>query len=178
VSCTPGSATVTFADLDAGDTHTVTVSWHDGTLDTTLTLGAGVTTFSVTHVFNAAGSYSLGATVTDAAGASVAATTTLTVSAKSSGELVDGLVALLKSMDLEQGTQTSLLAKVDNACGALRTLGNEISAQNGKKLSVEQTQLLSAEMAKISVALSCPAGTFSVTKASIPTAAPRMSSRH
>ena len=174
-----GTATLggAFADLDAGDTHTVTVSWHDGTLDTTLTLGAG-TTFSATHVFNAAGSYTLGATVTDAAGASVAATTTLTVSAKSSGELVDGLVALLKSMDLEQGTQTSLLAKVDNACGALRTLGNEISAQNGKKLSVEQTQLLSAEMARISVALSCPAGTFSVTKASIPTAAPRMSSRH
>ena len=175
-----GTATLggAFADLDAGDTHTVTVSWHDGTLDTTLTLGAGVTAFSATHVFNAAGSYTLGATVTDAAGASVAATTTVTVGAKSSGELVDGLVALLKSMDLEQGTQTSLLAKVDNACGALRTLGNEISAQNGKKLSVEQTQLLSAEMAKISVALSCPAGTFSVTKASIPTAAPRMSSRH
>src|SRR5205823_14320114 len=120
------------------------------------------------HACTAAGSYARGALRPDGAGAGVAATTALTGGAKSSGELVDGLVALLKSMDLEQGTQTSLLAKVDNACGALRTLGNEISAQNGKKLSVEQTQLLSAEMAKISVALSCPAGTFSVTKASIP----------
>ena len=64
------------------------------------------------------------------------------------------------------------------ACTALNSFLGLVAAQNGKKLSVEQAQLLSAEMAKISVALSCPAGTFSVTKASIPTAAPRMSSRH
>jgi hypothetical protein len=40
-----------FTDPGTLDTHTVVISWGDGSPDTTLTLGAGVTTYSTTHQY-------------------------------------------------------------------------------------------------------------------------------
>jgi len=50
-----GQATLTgtFTDPDAGQTHSVTISWGDGTANTKVFLSAGVFSFSMTHVFNA-----------------------------------------------------------------------------------------------------------------------------
>src|SRR5439155_1909937 len=42
----------TFSDLDTGDTHTVTISWGDGTANTTVNLAAGSSNFSASHLFN------------------------------------------------------------------------------------------------------------------------------
>jgi hypothetical protein len=40
-----------FSDPGSQDTHTVTLSWGDGTADTVLNLGAGILTFSATHQY-------------------------------------------------------------------------------------------------------------------------------
>jgi hypothetical protein len=47
------SATVSgsFTDPDAGDTHTVTIVWGDGSPNTSIPLGAGVFTYSATHQY-------------------------------------------------------------------------------------------------------------------------------
>ena len=170
-----GTATLsgTFSDLDATDTHSVTVKWGDGSPIVRLDLGAGATTFSVTHPFNTAGAYTLGATVSDAAGAAVTSTTTLTVNARTSQQLVDGLVALLQSLPLDGGTKNSLLTKVDDTCTAMKTLSNEVAAQSGKKLTTDQVGLITVQMSTLSAALSCPTGTVSTAKPNAPTAASR-----
>jgi hypothetical protein len=42
---------LSFTDPDAGDTHTVTILWGDGSPNSNASLGAGVTAFSTTHVY-------------------------------------------------------------------------------------------------------------------------------
>ncbi|HET9218893.1 MAG TPA: PKD domain-containing protein, partial [Terriglobia bacterium] len=69
-----GTATLsgTLSDVDALDTHTVVINWGPGEGSTTLTLAAGVFTFSATHQYlddNPTGTlsdvYTIGLTVTD-----------------------------------------------------------------------------------------------------------------
>src|SRR5204862_269637 len=62
-----------FTDPDSGQSHTVTVNWADGS-PTTLTLAAGITTFSASHQYRddnptgtSSDSYSLNITVSDGA---------------------------------------------------------------------------------------------------------------
>jgi hypothetical protein len=43
--------TGSFTDPDAGDAHTVTINWGDGSPNTVLNLGAGVTNFSAPHTY-------------------------------------------------------------------------------------------------------------------------------
>jgi streptogramin lyase len=74
----------TFTDPDAQDTHTVVVSWGDGSANTTLSLGSGVFSFSgVSHTYqdNLPGNspYYIAVTVTDNHGASASGSTTITV---------------------------------------------------------------------------------------------------
>src|SRR5205807_1962625 len=48
-----GTATLTGSFTDPGtlDSHTVVIGWGDGSASTTLSLGAGVLTFNVTHQY-------------------------------------------------------------------------------------------------------------------------------
>ncbi|MDP9264709.1 MAG: Ig-like domain-containing protein [Chloroflexota bacterium] len=80
------SLTGSFSDPGTRDTHTVTITWGDGSPATTLTLAAGVTTFTASHQYlddNPTGTASdvntITATVTDNAGATGTGTTTVTV---------------------------------------------------------------------------------------------------
>jgi hypothetical protein len=57
------SVTVTFGDVGTLDTHTVQISWDDGTSDTTLTDGGFTRTAA--HTYAAPGVYTVGITVTD-----------------------------------------------------------------------------------------------------------------
>jgi hypothetical protein len=61
------TATLTFSDPDAGDTHTVIWFWGDGT---TTTLPATPPTASASHTYASPGVYTVTATVSDAAGES------------------------------------------------------------------------------------------------------------
>src|SRR5262249_51639093 len=78
--------TGTLSDPDALDTHTVVINWGPGEGSTTLTLTAGVSTFSATHQYlddNPTGTssdvYPVSVTITDNHGASGAASTSVTV---------------------------------------------------------------------------------------------------
>jgi PKD repeat protein len=78
----PVTATGAFTDPGAADTHNVTLDWGDGSLTTTMNLAAAVYSFtSGAHTYTAAGNYTVSATVTDSAGASAIATSTVSVHA-------------------------------------------------------------------------------------------------
>ena len=74
------TATGTFADSGALDTHTVTVDWGDLSPKTTLNLAAGVSSFATgAHTYATAGDFTVTATVADNAGASATATSSVSV---------------------------------------------------------------------------------------------------
>jgi hypothetical protein len=67
-----GTLTVsgTFTDLTPGQTHQLVVNWGDNTANTTLSLAAGVFTFSTGHAYMQMGNFGIQVTVTGAAGLS------------------------------------------------------------------------------------------------------------
>jgi PKD repeat protein len=67
------SLSLVFADVDALDTHTVSVAWGDGSTSGPTDLAAGVTTFDTSHVYADTGTYSVVLTLADSAGHSVTA---------------------------------------------------------------------------------------------------------
>src|SRR2546428_401631 len=64
---------LTFADVDALDTHTVSVAWGDGSTNDPTVLSAGVTAFEASHVYADTGTYSVVLTLADSAGHTVTA---------------------------------------------------------------------------------------------------------
>src|SRR5439155_1324786 len=72
-----------FSDPGSLDSHTVVIDWGDGSTDTTLSLPAGVLTFSAGHQYldNRPGDapYAMSATVTDKDGGSGDGSTSVTV---------------------------------------------------------------------------------------------------
>ena len=64
---------LTFADVDALDTHTVSVAWGDGSTSDPTVLAAGVTGFEASHVYADTGTYSVVLTLADSAGHTVTA---------------------------------------------------------------------------------------------------------
>jgi len=70
-----GSSTLalTFADVDASDTHTVSVAWGDGLTSDSGVLASGVTTFNTSHVYADTGNFSVVLTLADNAGHTVTA---------------------------------------------------------------------------------------------------------
>jgi PKD repeat protein len=163
--------TGTFTDADATDTHTVVVSWGDGT-QTTLSLVAGAMSFSATHTYATAGTYTVSATVTDAAGASVSGTTMLTVRRVTLTELLAQLVVLIRSWNLDSGNENSLVVKVQPSCDSLNALVNAAAAQTGKRLTADQLTTLGALVAQAQTALGCPSSSTArpTTAASQPAA--------
>jgi hypothetical protein len=65
------------------------------------------------------------------------------------------LQALIRSYSLDQGTETSLIAKVQRSCGSLGAFVNAVSAQRGKKLNVAQAARLTADASRIRTQLGC-----------------------
>src|SRR5207245_2344371 len=74
-----GQATLTgtFTDPDAGQTHTVTINWGDGTANTNISIAAGIFTFSATHTFKATATV-INVRVADNFGATVTGSTPIT----------------------------------------------------------------------------------------------------
>jgi uncharacterized repeat protein (TIGR01451 family) len=97
---------------DAGDTHTVVITWGAGEGSTTLTLGTGVGSFSTTHQYvdNLPGDapYSVGVTVTDNHGLSDSATTSVVVNNVAPTAGVSGPSAGVRAQ-----TQTFSLSALD-----------------------------------------------------------------
>ena len=80
---------------------------------------------------------------------------------------INDLITLVRSFNLPAGTDSSLLAKLQDAlaalaasdtataCDSLRAFINECSAQSGKKLTAEQADQLIAAATQISTSLGC-----------------------
>ena len=157
-----GTATLngTFTDADANDTHTVAIDWSDGS-PTMLTLDAGVTKFSATHPYASAGTYTLGAVVTDSSDASTSATLKLSVRAKSAADVLNDLADLVHSWNIEplsakvDAARNQLAVSTDGTCNALKTLSNQVSAQSGKKIPMDQVDLFWPLISKVDAAVPC-----------------------
>jgi hypothetical protein len=75
-----GQATLTgaFTDPDAGQSHTATINWGDGTANTNISIAAGTFTLSATHTFKAT-TTAINVTVKDNFGATGTGSTAITV---------------------------------------------------------------------------------------------------
>jgi len=97
-----GSVTLSATVGDAGalDPLTVSISWGDGTTNSTLNLAAGSTSFTATHQYSSAGVYTVGVAVSDDDLGSVANSTaaSVTVNEVQTAPLnVNGIVTLTRS---------------------------------------------------------------------------------
>ena len=94
---------LTFADVDASDTHTVTVAWGDGSTSDPVVLSSDVTTFAASHVYADTGNYSVVLTLADSAGHTV--TANASVSPTNVAPVV-GSLSLLPSSVVDHQTLT------------------------------------------------------------------------
>jgi hypothetical protein len=104
-------------------------------------------------------------TAADAAGNTASGAFTVTV--KSASTQIDDLRHAVAGLDLAEGIETSLDAKLTNAlqslssndlasaCGSLNAAINQISAQSGKKISVQDAEALIARVTRIHAAAGC-----------------------
>ena len=159
--------TGSFTDPDAGDTHSVTMTWGDGH-STTWTLPAGVTSFDATHTYDAAGTFTVNGTVTDPSGASATASKQLVIQPASGSvdQLLDQLADLVRSYDLDRNTERWLLHKIDDlrrslasgngeGCTDLKIL-DHLAQFAGRVLSTDQFAGVSALAQQLEVAAGCP----------------------
>ncbi len=137
-----GTATLngSFDDPDLADTHTVVVTWGDGSPATTLTLGAHVLTFSATHPYldnpagQAHGSFPIGVTVTDRANTSAVGSTNVTVN-----NVAPSNVALsLSATSINENGSTTLSGTFADP-GTLDTHGVVITWGDGQSTTLSRT---------------------------------------
>ena len=121
-----------FVDPDAGDSHTVVMTWGDGDSARPI-VAAGTTTFTASHVYEASGSYTVSATVTDAAGAPTSATAqvVVTVSGGSAADVLDEMADLVRTFDLDRNTERWLLKKIDDLKASLAYGNGQVCQANG-----------------------------------------------
>jgi hypothetical protein len=117
----PMTLAVSFADPDAADTHTVTIVWGDGSPNTAVELGAGVTTFSTEHGYldddptgTAQDAFTIVVTVSDKAGTSDTRLATIAVAnvapvlsgvAGPAGPILLGVAATVRADFTDVGTR-------------------------------------------------------------------------
>ncbi|HEV8536233.1 MAG TPA: PKD domain-containing protein [Candidatus Limnocylindria bacterium] len=155
-----------FADEDLADTHTVTIKWGDVPDPAGLTLGAGVTTFSATHVYQRAGTYSVDASVADAA-ASTRAGIDILVRAKTAAELLDDLAALVRSFGLDRNIERMILKRIEDLSASLAQGSGDVCRDLGmlqkappilhRWLSSEDLASFNALVTKLDATLGCSA---------------------
>ena len=96
-----------------------------------------------------------------------AATGTFSVTVKGATAQIGDLQRAVAGLDLKEGTETSVQAKLSaaldalnahdvvDACGSLGALINQINAQTGKKISLSDAQALLATVQRIRSAAGC-----------------------
>ena len=155
-----------FTDPDALDTHTVSMTWGDGA-SAVLTLNAGTSAFTASHVYAASGTYTVTATVTDLAGTSTSATTqvVVTVASGSAADVLDEMAGVVRNFDLDRNTERWLLKKIDDlkaslaygngqVCSASSTL-DHILAFAQRTIGNDNFSALRALSAKLEAAAGC-----------------------
>lgn len=159
----PGTITVN-ATSPAGATVTYAVSASDN-------LDANP---SLTCAPGSSSTFPIGTTVVSCTAADVAgntATAGFLVIVKGAADQINDLIDLVESFNLRQGIDNSLDTKLQNAldaltavkggdtataCGLLDAFINEVNAQSGKSLTVDQASQLIAAANQIKAVLGCP----------------------
>jgi PKD repeat protein len=105
------TATGTFTDKGVADTHTVTVAWGDLTPTWTQSFAAGPGSFTTTpHTYTTVGTFTVKLTVTDNAGASATATSSVSVNQPNQAP---SIVSLVVTAGSEGGSSTVSLTFAD-----------------------------------------------------------------
>jgi PKD repeat protein len=153
-----------FNDPDAGDTHTASIDWGDGDSEQPI-VDAGA--FTASHEYLVSGTYTVTATVTDAAGAHADATTqvVVTVSGGSAEDVLDEMSARVLSFDLDRNTERWLLRKLDDLKDSLAYGNGQVCSSSGtlahllafaeRTLSNDQYAALNDLATKLEVAAGC-----------------------
>lgn len=125
----------TFADADAGDSHTVTVDWGDGSGEPLVPPSPGVATGS--HPYPREGTYDVRVTVTDSVGHTVSDTLVVTV------RNVAPVVSLPATVEVDEGGTLTLEGSFTDpgADSWTATAGGDPLALDGKTFSVERSYL-------------------------------------
>ena len=155
-----------FADSDAGDTHTAQISWGDGASERPV-VDPGTRSFTAAHVYSASGTYTISASIADAAGSSTSATTqvAVTVSAGSASELLDEMFTLVRSFELDRNTERWLMRKIDDVQTSLAYGNSQVCSSSGtldhllafasRTLSSDQNAALQALASQVETAAGC-----------------------
>lgn len=149
-----------FTDAASVDTWTATVDYGDGSGPQPLTLTGNV--FSLNHVYNTAGIYTVTVTVLDDDGGS--GSDTVEVIVQTPSEAIEDLVDTVEGFNLHQGIENSLDAKLNaaiqalddvnqnndvGAINALQAFINAVEAQRGNKITNAQADELIAAAQRI-----------------------------
>ena len=118
---TPVTATATFADPDAGQSHTVTFDWGDGSTPTAVDEAAGVMQASATHAYVAASTYTVTCTVADNGNPPLTATPQTAVITAYMPQLTDLQIGATPN-PARVGQPLTVRATVDNPSGVSGTL--------------------------------------------------------
>jgi PKD repeat protein len=155
-----------FTDADASDTHTVSMTWGDGE-SAQPTVDFGTTTFHASHVYAESRTYTVSATVTDAAGATTDATTevVVTIAGGSAADVLDEMSALVRNSDLDRNTERWLLKKIDDLKASLAYGNGQVCSASGTLVHIlafadrtighDQFVQLRALAAKLEAAAGC-----------------------
>jgi len=114
-----GSVTLngSFGDPDAGQTHTVVITWGDGGSNT-LNLGGGVTSFGpVSHTYGDNGLYAVSVSVTDSDGANASAGQSVTVNNVAPTASVSGPTTAVPGQTRTFSFSASDVSSADNLAG-------------------------------------------------------------
>ncbi len=147
------TVTGTFSDPDASDTHVVVITWGEGT-PVTSSLAHGVTSFTATHRYGTAGTWTVSATVTDPASASASATTNavVTAPATTTAALLDQLNDLVKGFELDRNIERWLTHRISELKASLAEGNGEVcEALHGldRLSSVARRMLTADQMAAV-----------------------------
>jgi PKD repeat protein len=135
------TATGTFTDPGTADTHTVTIDWGDLSATTSLSLAAGVVSFTTApHTYAAAGDFTVTATVTDNGGLKATATSVVSVHQPNQAP---SIVSLVVTAGSEGGSSTLALTFADADAADTHTVsvawGDSATSDSGTLASTVTT---------------------------------------
>jgi PKD repeat protein len=154
-----------FTDTGILDTHTALWDFGEGTSVGNVTQASGSGTVDGSFTYTVAGSYNVSLTVTDDDGDFGLSSNTITIDVLTPLDAIQDLIDLTESLNLQNGIENNLDAKLDAAVNALDDLNNNndqaainslnafinaVDAQRGNQISnAEADQLIAAAQAII-----------------------------
>ncbi len=127
-------------------------------------------TFTLSHMYSGTGTFHVIVTINNDRGGTGTSSFVVTVTGGSPTQKISNLIGKINSLNLPQGTATSLISKLNaattilndgnptndvNACTSLHDFENEVKAQSGKKIKSSDATSLIAFAKQIETAIGC-----------------------